>query len=181
MFVHLILIESSSDGPQPHYITIEFPRRVAIQVCYLDLCVTSSSIDHRGLSKKLSIHLSFTLDDSYTPATLAVRAGTSPMDLQDIRIVTLEKPDGWYTFDVSAEPNDDGDGLCVLDWLICSTADRSTLECRRPVHAYLLQIIIVANHMNGKDTHVRGLKVLGPLEYVVLCLTHVPYADFKQP
>ena len=54
------------------------------------------------------------MDDSYTPATLAVRAGTSLMDLQDIRIVTLEKPDGWYTFDVSAEPNEDGDGLCVL-------------------------------------------------------------------
>ena len=54
------------------------------------------------------------MDDSYTPATLAVRAGTSLMDLQDIRIVTLEKPDGWYTFDVSAEPNEDGDGLCVF-------------------------------------------------------------------
>ena len=24
---------SSSDGPQPHFITVEFPRRVAIQVC----------------------------------------------------------------------------------------------------------------------------------------------------
>lgn len=26
-------IHSSSDGPQPHFITIEFPRKVAIQVC----------------------------------------------------------------------------------------------------------------------------------------------------
>ncbi|PSR88749.1 hypothetical protein PHLCEN_2v5100 [Hermanssonia centrifuga] len=80
-----------SDGPQPHFITIEFPRKVAIQ--------------------KLSVHLSFTLDDSYTPANIAVRAGTGPMDLQDIRAVSLEKPDGWYTFDVSAEPNEEGDGL----------------------------------------------------------------------
>lgn len=30
----------------------------------------------------------------------------------------------------------------------------------------MLQIIIINNHMNGKDTHVRGLKVLGPAEYV---------------
>ncbi len=66
--------------------------------------------------QKLSVQLSFTLDDSYTPATLAVRAGTSLMDLQDIRIVTLEKPDGWYTFDVSAEPNEDGDGLYVTSF-----------------------------------------------------------------
>lgn len=33
-----------------------------------------------------------------------------------------------------------------------------------PVYAYVLQIIIAANHMSGKDTHVRGLRILGPLE-----------------
>ena len=34
----------------------------------------------------------------------------------------------------------------------------------------MLQIIIINNHMNGKDTHVRGLKLLGPIEYVSLCV-----------
>jgi len=34
----------------------------------------------------------------------------------------------------------------------------------KPVYAYVLQIIVVANHMSGKDTHVRGLRVLGPIE-----------------
>ncbi|KAF8170114.1 anaphase-promoting complex subunit 10 [Pholiota molesta] len=95
-----------SDGPQPHFIT------------------------------KISIHLNFPQDDSYTP----------PSDLQDVRVVTLDKPDGWITFDVSSEPNEDGDGLC------------------QSVYAYVLQIIIAANHMSGKDTHVRGLRILGPLE-----------------
>jgi len=66
-------------------------------------------------------------------------------DLQDIRLVTLEKPNGWITFDVSSEPSEHGEGF-------------------KPIHAYVLQIVIVANHMNGKDTHVRGLHVLGPLE-----------------
>ncbi|KAI0782290.1 galactose-binding domain-like protein [Abortiporus biennis] len=114
-----------SDGPQPHFIIIEFPRKVAIQ--------------------KLSLYLSFPQDDSYTPATVAVRAGTGPSDLQDVRAVTLDKPDGWLTFDVSSEPSDDGEGY-------------------KPVHAYVLQVIILANHMNGKDTHVRGLRVLGPIQ-----------------
>ncbi|OCH94904.1 anaphase-promoting complex, subunit 10 [Obba rivulosa] len=114
-----------SDGPQPHFITLEFPRKVAIQ--------------------KVSVYLSYRADDSYTPATIAVRAGTGPSDMQDVRIVTLDKPDGWITFDVSAEPNEDGDGFI-------------------PIHAYILQVIILSNHMNGKDTHVRGLRVLGPLE-----------------
>jgi len=61
-----------------------------------------------------------------------------------VRVVTLDKPDGWITFDVSSEPNEDGDGL-------------------NPVYAYVLQIIVAANHMSGKDTHVRGLRVLGPI------------------
>lgn len=42
---------------------------------------------------------------------MCVRAGTGPADLQDVRVVTLEKPDGWITFDISSESNDDGDGL----------------------------------------------------------------------
>ncbi|KAF9452325.1 galactose-binding like protein [Macrolepiota fuliginosa MF-IS2] len=114
-----------SDGPQPHFITVEFPRKVAVQ--------------------KISIYLSYPQDDSYTPATLAVRAGTGLSDLQDVRVISLEKPDGWITFDVSAEPNEDNDGL-------------------NPVYAYVLQVIILANHMSGKDTHVRGLRILGPIE-----------------
>ncbi|KAF9048496.1 anaphase-promoting complex, subunit 10/DOC domain-containing protein [Panaeolus papilionaceus] len=113
-----------SDGPQPHFITAEFPRKVAIQ--------------------KISIHLNYQADDSYTPSTLAIRAGTGLGDLQDVRIVTFDKPDGWITFDVSSEPNEEGDGLS-------------------PVYAYVLQIIIIANHMSGKDTHVRGLRILGPI------------------
>ncbi|KAJ7105746.1 galactose-binding domain-like protein [Mycena crocata] len=117
----------SSDGPQPHFVTIEFPRKVAIQ--------------------KLCIYLSHPQDDSYTPSALAIRAGTGPSDLQDVRMVTFDRPDGWITFDVSSEPTEDGEGL-------------------KPVYAYVLQIIVVANHMGGKDTHVRGLRVLGPIEEV---------------
>jgi len=80
-----------SDGPQPHFITVEFPSKVAIQ--------------------KLSIFLCFPLDDSYTPSTMCIRAGTGPADLQDVRVVTFEKPDGWITFDISSEARDDGEGL----------------------------------------------------------------------
>jgi anaphase-promoting complex subunit 10 len=100
-YVHLTItalpttnLSSSSDGPQPHFITIEFPRKMAIQ--------------------KLSIYLSHPQDDSYTPSTLAIRAGTGPTDLQDVRIITLDKPDGWITFDVSSEAFEDQEGLWVF-------------------------------------------------------------------
>ena len=35
----------------------------------------------------------------------------------------------------------------------------------KAVHAYVLQVIVLTNHMNGKDTHIRGLRILGPEEY----------------
>lgn len=31
-----------------------------------------------------------------------------------------------------------------------------------PIHVNLLQICVLANHLNGKDTHVRGIKVFSP-------------------
>jgi anaphase-promoting complex subunit 10 len=129
-----------SDGPQPHFITVEFPRKIAVQ--------------------KLSLYLSYKFDDSYTPAALSVRAGTSPGDLQEVRAVTLDRPDGWITFDVSAEPGDDGEGF-------------------KPIHAYILQVIILANHMNGKDTHVRGMRVLGPVEDQASWDDPFPFVDPK--
>lgn len=124
------------------------------------------------MRQKISLHLSFPLDDSYTPSTLCIRAGTSLSDLQDVRIVTLDKPNGWITFDVSAELSDDSEGLCVHLLPTCYlTKHRST---SKPIYCYVLQIVVLANHVNGKDTHVRGLHVLGPMEcvysYAILCL-----------
>jgi anaphase-promoting complex subunit 10 len=100
---------NSSDGPQPHFITVEFPRKVAVQVKLYHIR-SSIELNHHH-TQKISIYLNYLSDDSYTPSTLAIRAGTGPSDLQDVRVVTLDKPDGWITFDVSSEPNEDGDGL----------------------------------------------------------------------
>ena len=61
--------------------------------------------------KKVSLHLTFQLDDSYTPSTLCFRAGTSLADLQDVRVVSFDKPNGWVTFDVSTELNEEGQEL----------------------------------------------------------------------
>jgi len=112
-----------SDGPQPHTITVHFPRKLHIQ--------------------KVAILLSFQLDDSYTPAQICIRAGTGLNDIQDIRVVAFDKPNGWIEMDLSPEVAEDGDGF-------------------KPLQAFIVQVIVLANHMNGKDTHIRGMKVLGP-------------------
>jgi len=33
-----------------------------------------------------------------------------------------------------------------------------------------LQIVVIENHMKGKDTHVRGVRVLGPIAYDISIL-----------
>lgn len=31
-----------------------------------------------------------------------------------------------------------------------------------PIEVFVLQVCILSNHLNGKDTHIRGMKVFGP-------------------
>lgn len=105
--------QCSSDGPQPHFITVQFSKKVAIQVNQY-----YSSFKCRGIFfpfflsffflQKIALHLSYQCDDSYTPATLCIRAGTGLSDLQDVRLVTFQQPDGWLLFDVYMEPSEDG-------------------------------------------------------------------------
>lgn len=53
-------------------------------------------------------------------------------------------------------------------------------SCRsKPVNAYILQVIIITNHMNGKDTHIRGMRILGPVEYVPFHL--ISFSDLTCP
>jgi len=112
-----------SDGPQPHFVSLMFPKRVKVQ--------------------KVSLLLDATLDESYTPDKLCVRAGTTVHDLQDVRMVNFEKPTGWVTFDI--------------------VYDSDQADIARSLDLHVLQIVIVGNHLHGKDTHVRGMLVLGQI------------------
>lgn len=69
---------------------------------------SGSTISSFLLFQKIALHLSYQCDDSYTPATLCIRAGTGLSDLQDVRLVTFQQPDGWLLFDVYMEPSEDG-------------------------------------------------------------------------
>ncbi len=78
-----------TDGPQPHWIRLQFPRRVPLT--------------------RLALYLAPTEDESYTPARLAIRLGTGPACLHDVDggvvEVDLEAGDGWMAVDLC-----DGEG-----------------------------------------------------------------------
>ncbi|VDB87321.1 unnamed protein product [Peniophora sp. CBMAI 1063] len=104
-----------SDGPQPHWMTVEFPRKLSPMQYPL---------------QKMSIYLSYSLTRTHPPPYLAT---------------TFDKPDGWITFNVSSELSDDGESF-------------------RHIHTYVLQVVVLGNHMNRTDTHVRGMIAHGPPE-----------------
>ena len=39
-----------------------------------------------------------------------------------------------------------------------------TLGNSDPIPCFHIRVLIIANHLNGKDTHLRGLKVFGPAD-----------------
>ncbi|KAM3135652.1 hypothetical protein pb186bvf_012323 [Paramecium bursaria] len=67
-----------SDGTQPHYINIQFLKKMRIQ--------------------EISIYLDFKQDESYTPNRISIRAGTNIQDVKEVMQVDLKEPYGWYTF-----------------------------------------------------------------------------------
>ncbi|KAA3457513.1 pheophytinase, chloroplastic [Gossypium australe] len=85
------------------------------------------------------LYVDFKLDESYTPSKISIRAGDGFHNLKEIKTVELVKPTGWVYLSLSG--ND----------------PRETF-----VNTFMLQIVILSNHLNGRDTHVRQIKVYGP-------------------
>lgn len=144
-----------SDGLQPHYINIQFPRRQTV-------CA-------------IAIYMDFNLDESYTPKKFKVRVGTTFHNLEEVRVVEVREPIGWVVvplwrkwgedvLDVVLDPDgaesddamdEDADGRRrkkqhVPTWK------------RKPMRTHFVQVGITSMHQNGRDTHVRQVKIFGP-------------------
>ncbi|XP_028760384.1 anaphase-promoting complex subunit 10 isoform X3 [Neltuma alba] len=85
------------------------------------------------------LYVDFKLDESYTPSKISIRAGDGFHNLKEIKTVELVKPTGWVYISLSG------------------TDPRETF-----VNTFMLQIAVLSNHLNGRDTHVRQIKVYGP-------------------
>lgn len=87
----------------------------------------------------IALYADLKLDESYTPSKISIRAGDGFHNLKEIKAVELVKPAGWMYIPLSG--NDPRDTF---------------------VNTFMLQIAVLSNHLNGRDTHVRQLKVYGP-------------------
>tara|TARA_B110001452_G_scaffold53627_1_gene41058 strand:+ start:1585 stop:2136 length:552 start_codon:yes stop_codon:yes gene_type:complete len=92
--------------------------------------------------KKMRIHeiviyTDFKLDESYTPSKISIRAGTTFHDLQEIHVEELNEPSGWVT-------------------ILPPKSDTGVLR------THFIQVAVLANHQNGRDTHIRQIKIYTP-------------------
>ncbi|KAM0938144.1 putative APC10/DOC domain, Galactose-binding-like domain superfamily [Dioscorea sansibarensis] len=87
----------------------------------------------------LVLYVDFKLDESYTPSKISIRAGDGFHNLKEIKTVELVKPVGWVHISLSG------------------TDPRETF-----IHTFMLQLAVLSNHLNGRDTHIRQIKIYGP-------------------
>eukprot|EP00051_Salpingoeca_urceolata_P029823 m.491120 g.491120 ORF g.491120 m.491120 type:complete len:197 (-) comp29323_c0_seq1:93-683(-) len=87
---------------------------------------------------QVRLYIDYTQDESYTPQKLSVRVGTTFHDLREVVTQELQEPDGWV--------------VIPLD------ADKGVMR------THLVQVAVLSNHQNGRDTHVRLVQVYSPLQ-----------------
>jgi hypothetical protein len=91
--------------------------------------------------REIRFYVDYEQDESYTPTRIVFRSGTSENNLMQFAVMDLDRPKGWQKvpFDtVGGGP----DGNTLYSWVF--------------------QMTISDNHQNGKDTHLRGIKIFAP-------------------
>jgi len=73
---------------------------------------------------------------------ISIRAGTNFNDLQEVEVMDLSEPSGWIVIPVK-NIND------------------------RPIRTFMIQIAVISNHQNGRDTHMRQIKIHSPVQDIL--------------
>ncbi|XP_054410502.1 anaphase-promoting complex subunit 10 isoform X2 [Pongo abelii] len=162
-----------SDGSQPHLVNIQFRRKTTV--------------------KTLCIYADYKSDESYTPSKISVRVGNNFHNLQEIRFLaslrwvqissfSSEK----FVISDHLKPSSLNSSKSFSIQL-CSVAvkelrffgEEEQLELvepsgwihvpltdnhKKPTRTFMIQIAVLANHQNGRDTHMRQIKIYTPVE-----------------
>ncbi|KAK5997258.1 Anaphase-promoting complex subunit 10 [Cladobotryum mycophilum] len=88
--------------------------------------------------RDIRFFVDYTEDESYTPTKIIFKSGTSENNLIEFAAMNLDSPVGWQQVPIAGAGGD---------------PDGNTLV------SYVLQMQILENHQNGKDTHLRGIKI----------------------
>lgn len=88
--------------------------------------------------REIRFYVDYDQDESYTPTRIIFRSGTSENNMLRFAAMDLVSPKGWQRVPLEG---------------VGGGPDGNTLFC------WVLQMAIMENHQNGKDTHLRGIKI----------------------
>lgn len=92
----------------------------------------------------VALYLNFDVDETYTPQFLSFRSGTTFNDLYEVKSCELTEPMGWAFVHFDDQY----------------------------LRTNFLQIAVLSNCMNGRDSRIRQVKVFGPRRYVNISLLY---------
>ncbi len=133
-----------SDGTQPHLVTVQWHRRVELSELWL-CCV-------------------YKADESYTPCQLSIRIGNGNQDFQEVQVVELKEPESWVRIPLSLYSDTHRNPKKSSS---LNLRDKSCGGAVDFIKTHALQNAVLANHQNGRDTHLRQVKVFGPTHEVL--------------
>ncbi|OQS04911.1 anaphase-promoting complex subunit 10 [Thraustotheca clavata] len=108
--------------------------------------------------QEIAMYLDHKLDESYTPRKISIRAGSTFHDLVEIKTQTIVEPMGWITIQLMQPPS-----------------HIANAGSEKPLRTFFLQIAVMGMHQNGRDTHIRQVKVFAPRQ------SHLFGADIPEP
>lgn len=127
----------------------------------------------------MRVYIDCDIDESYTPTKMQFFAGTGHHDLQHVCDMLPHNPKGWLDVNLKNAGGPpalrEDEEMSDEEWDQQQPKERETVEAMsKRLHAinrwrrtgtgptlrcYLVQVRIVENHQNGKDTHLRGLQI----------------------
>lgn len=135
-----------SEGQAPHTITLQFNKE--IKITRVDLLVNLQQ------------------DESYTPKRVQIKLGSSPFTLhivRDVEFALAEEQNCWWGIELTPvhaiklvnglenQPHD-----VDFTWAGVDTSEFLRGAC--------IQIAVITTHQQGRDTHIRQVRVYGPTE-----------------
>lgn len=97
----------------------------------------------------ISLFADYKMDESYTPKLISIRAGNHFHDIHEVELLELKEPNGWVVVPLKDTNN-------------------------KAIRAFLIQIAIINNHQNGRDTHIRQIKIHSPIRDSVATIFNFP-------
>lgn len=88
--------------------------------------------------REIRFYVDYDQDESYTPTRIIFRSGTSENNMLQFTSMDLVSPKGWQKVPLEG---------------VGGGPDGNTLFC------WVLQMSVTENHQNGKDTHLRGIRI----------------------